>query len=228
MFIVTAPGLGAAGTALAYAALATGVSASVGAFVLASIDGFTYGAEISGNMAFAKSIDDDNTIQWLRIGATLMMFPDVAVGSTRVLVEIDKLGREAAKAVEASSAAARSAAAARARAAAIHNAARHPGPVQRRLHRARALQQSAERQARAVDAASSRMRLLGLRDIGSFQGATLAGSGLMSAAPPGAALSPEQNRRDEDYLRSLAPRGGMPDDVRLEMRVFATARPKPP
>lgn len=50
----------------------------------------------------------------------------------------------------------------------------------------------------------------------------------MTAAPPGLAMSATQNRRDEDDKASLIPRGGMPKDVRLEMRVIGYSTPKTP
>ncbi len=224
--VFVAPELTGAATVGGAIGLATGVSAAAGSFALALIDGATYFAEISGNQALAKGIDDDNTLQWMRIGATLMLLPDIAVGGMRGLREIGKLGREAAEAREAAAAADRAAAEARARVARIHHPDRHPGPVMRRIHKVRAFQRAAETQARAVDVASHRLRIIGGRDLALFQGATLAGTGLLSAAPPGVALSPQQNRRDEDYLKSLTPRGGMPNDVRLEMRVFGVEKPR--
>lgn len=79
-------------------------------------------------------------------------------------------------------------------------------------------------QARAAEEATSRLRMVAGRDVGVFQGATLAGTALVTAAPPGVVLSEEQKRKDEEYEKSLAPRGGMPSDIRLELRVTATPR----
>ncbi len=95
----------------------------------------------------------------------------------------------------------------------ISNPDRHPGPVNRRLHKVRAFEREAKAQTQVVVAANSRIRSVAVRDIGVRQGATLGGTALMTAAPPGLAMSAEQNRRDEDYKESLIPRGGMPRDI---------------
>ena len=224
--VFVAPELAAAGTVAGAVGIATGISAATGSFILAFIDGGTYVAEISGNDALAKKIDDNNTLQWMRIGATLMLLPDFGVGGMRALQEIGKLGREVNEGREAVVASSRSVAEARARVARIHHPERHPGPVMRRIHKVRAFQRAAEAQARAANLASHRIHTIALRDLALFQGATLAGTGLLSAAPPGVALTPEQNRRDEDYLKSLTPRGGMPKDIRLEMRIFGFEKPR--
>ncbi len=75
-----------------------------------------------------------------------------------------------------------------------------------------------------MEAASNRLRTIAIRDLGMFQGATLAGTTLFTAAPPGVVLSEQQRRSDEDYEKSLIPSGGMPSDVKLEMRVINTSR----
>ncbi len=152
--VFVAPELAAAGTVAGAVGLATGISAATGSFILAFIDGGTYVAEISGNDALAKKIDDNNTLQWMRIGATLMLLPDIGVGGMRALQEIGKLGREVNEGREAVVASSRSVAEARARVARIRHPERHPGPVMRRIHKVRTFQRAAEAQARATDVAS--------------------------------------------------------------------------
>ena len=115
--------------------------------------------------------------------------------------------------------------AARVRAAKIRNPTHHPAAVNRRLHKAKVLEQAAQTQLRQAEAASSRARLLAGRDLGLFQGATLAGTGLMTAAPPGVVLSPAQNKWDEDYKNSLIPEKGLPRDVHLAVRITSSATP---
>ena len=59
------------------------------------LTGTVFGFEVSGNEARAERIENNSTVQWLRIGATVMLLPDVAVGGVRALGEIGKLGNEA-------------------------------------------------------------------------------------------------------------------------------------
>jgi hypothetical protein len=58
-----------------------------------------------------------------------------------------------------------------------------------------------------------------LGDLTTVLGASLGSTGLLASAPPSLALSREQRERDEQYPRMLAPTGGMPKDVKMEMRV---------
>ncbi len=150
-----------------------------------------------------------------------MLLPDFIVGGVRTLLEINKLSEEAAKAAAGSATTARAAEEARVRIAKIRNPTRHPAPVNRRLHKVKVLNQAVQAQLREADALTSRMRLLAGRDLGVFQGATLAGTGLMTAAPPGVLLNPAQNRRDEEYKASLVPKGGLPKDIRLNVRIMS-------
>ena len=191
------------------------------------MDGSPYIAGLLGDEALAHTIEDDTSAQWVRIGATIMLLPDVLIGGARSLVEIGRLGQEAEEASALANTSREGAEAARARAAKIHHPERHPGPLNRRLHRVKALEAAAEAQARAAEEATARLRTVAGRDIGVFQGATLAGTALLTAAPPDVALGAEQKHRDEEYEKSLAPRGGMPADIRLEMRVTSHARMAP-
>ena len=224
-FFVAAPELIAAGTVVATIGLVTGTSAALGSIVLLGIDGSIYGAEVTGHEAFASKMEDNKVIQWTRIGATIMLLPDVAIGGMRSLTEIGQLGNEAREATSASSEALKAAEEARARVAKIRNPAKHPDPVARRMRKVNVLEREAQAQAQAVADANNRIRTVAVRDVGVFQGATLGGTALLTAAPPGVVLSEEQKRRDEKYQKSLAPRGGMPKDVRLEMRVIGYSRP---
>ncbi len=224
-FFVAAPELLAAGTVAATVGLITGASAGLGSIVLLGVDGAIYGAEVSGHEAFASRIEDNKAVQWTRIGATVMLLPDVAVGGLRSLTEIGQFGNEAREAASASAEASRAASEARARVAKIRNPSSHPDPVARRMHKVRVLEREAQFQAHKVEEANSSIRTAAVRDVGVFQGATLAGTGLLAAAPPGVVLSDRQKRRDEDYQKSLIPEGGMPKDVRLEMRVIGYSRP---
>lgn len=191
------------------------------------MDGVPYVAGLLGDEAFARRTEDDPSAQWIRIGATIMLLPDVLVGEMRSMVEIGKLGQEADEASVLAASSRDGADAARARAAKIHHPERHPRPLSRRLHRAHTLAAAAAAQSQAAEEAAARLRMVAGRDIAVFQGGTLAGTALLTAAPPGIVLSDEQKRRDEQYEKSLAPKGGMPKDVRLEMRVTSHTRNAP-
>ena len=170
-------------------------------------------------MLAQRSWEDNRAIQWARIAATVMLLSDVLAGGIRTLQEVGKLVGEAQEARLAAGEANRAAVEARARVAKIRNPDRHPGPLNRRLRKAKVFEQRTQAQLRAADAATGRIRVVASRDVGLFQGATAAGTGLLTTAPPGVVLTPAQNKRDEDYERSLAPKDGMPRDVRLEIRV---------
>lgn len=103
------------------------------------------------------------------------------------------------------------------------NPQKHPDPVNRRMHKVAVFERVAETQAKAAQAAQNRIRMTALKDLGIVPGSTLGGTGLLMGAPPDVALSPEQRERDEQNRR-LTPTGGMPKDVRLEMRVSAHER----
>ena len=72
--------------------------------------------------------------------------------------------------------------------------------------------------------AQARIRLLALRDVNASFVATPVGAGLFMASPPGMMLSPQQREHDDKAMALLAPKGGMPKDVRLEMRVSGITR----
>ncbi len=228
IFIVAAlPELAGGAVIIGTLGVITGGAALTGSLVLAGIDGTVFGFEVSGNEARAERIENNSTVQWLRIGATVMLLPDVAVGGVRALGEIGKLGNEAREATTASAEAARNAEAARARVGKIAHPERHPGPVQRRTRRVAAFERAVEAQARAAAEAHARIRLTVAKDLAVVPGASLGSTGLLMAAPPALALPAGQRERDERYRRSLAPEGGMPKDIRLEMRVSGHSRVAP-
>lgn len=220
VFIVAAlPEIAGGAVVVGTLGLVTGVSAAAGSLVLLGIDGAVFGLEASGNDGRAEKIEDDKTVQWLRIGATVMLLPDIAVGGVRALGEIGKLGNEAREATTAQAEALRNAQAARDRVGKIANPEKHPGPVNRRMRKVAAFERAAESQAKAADEAHTRIRMTALKDLGVVPGSTLGSTGLLMGAPPAMALSPEQRERDEQLRKTLAPEGGMPKDVKLEMRV---------
>jgi hypothetical protein len=55
-------------------------------------------------------------------------------------------------------------------------------------------------------------------DVPAALGATPAGAALIAATSPAVATSKSQQERDDNYLKSLEPAGGMPRDVKLQMR----------
>ena len=199
--------------------LVTGVSAAFGSAVLLVIDGTVFGLEVSGDKGRAERYENFKSVQWMRIVATVLLLPDVAVGGTRALREIGQLGNEAREAATASSEAARSASAASDRVARIANPIRHPGPVNRRMRKVNVFERAAAAQAKAAQAAQARIRMTMLRDLAVVPGSSLGSTGLLMGVPPDVALSPDQRERDEQIRKTLAPATGMPKDVKLEMRV---------
>jgi hypothetical protein len=222
LFIVAAlPEIAGGAVLFGTLGLVTGGSALAGSLVLLGVDGAVFGLEASGNEARAEKVENSRTIQWLRIGATVMLLPDIAVGGVRALKEIGKLADEAREATQASADYERKASIARERLARITNPSRHPGPVNRRIHKVRQFERATEEQASAAKAAQDRIRYTALKDLGVVPGATLGSTGLLMGAPPDSLLSAEQRERDEQYRKSLAPQGGMPKDIKMEMRVSA-------
>ena len=221
--VAAAPELAAAalaGSVVAGVGLATGASASIGAVVLFVVDGAMYGAEISGNDAIAKKMDDSPTIGWIRIGATLMLLPDLPVGGLRALKEIGQTAGEASEAVARTAEAQRLTGNANRDLRNVTNPSRHPVEVARQMDRVRKYQSEAAAQAKLVDAANAKIRLLFVRDVALFPGGTTGGAALMAAAPPGVALSESRRQRDEELLKAIAPEKGFPKNARLDIRVI--------
>jgi hypothetical protein len=220
VFIVAAaPEILGGAAAIGALGLVTGLSAATGSAILLGIDGTIFGLEVAGLRGRAETLENNKTIQWMRIAATVMLLPDVAVGGVRALGEIGQISNEGREAATAAAEAGRQADVARARVAKIVNPSRHPGPLNRRMHKVAAFERAAETQAKAAQAAHDRIRMTALRDIGIVPGSSIGSTGLLAGAPPSLALSPGQRERDEQTRRTLVPAGGMPKDVKMELRV---------
>ena len=209
----------AAGSVMAGVGLFTGGVASTGALVLFGVDGTIYGAQITGHEAYARSLEDNSTIGWVRIGATIMLLPDLPVGGMRALKEIGTTASEASEAMARGARADVMTGKATRDLGNVTNPSRHPAEVARQMARVRGYQAEAAAQMRLVEAANTRIRLVMARDVALFPGATAGGAALLAAAPPGVALSAAQRRRDEEHHSSIAPARGWARDVKLEMRV---------
>lgn len=223
VFIIAFPEIAAAaaaGSMVAGVGLVTGSLASAGALVLFGIDGTIYGAEMSGNEALAKKMEDSPTIGWIRIGATIMLLPDLPVGGLRALKEVGQTAGDASEAMARSAQAERMTGNATRDLKNVTNPSRHPAEVARQMDRVRKYQAEAAAQTKLVDAANSKIRLLYARDLGLFPAGTVGGAALMAGAPPGVALSAAQKKADEEFLRSIAPSKGS-NEVKLGMRVVA-------
>ena len=218
--VIASPEIAGGAVIIGTLGLITGTSALAGSVALLGIDGFVFGCEVTGDKGRAERFESRKEVQWTRIGATVMILPDLAVGGVRALGELSKLGTEAREATEASAAASNAARAARIRADRIPNPARHPKLVTRRVQKVNAFERAAAAQARAAQAAHNRIAMIAAKDLGVVPGATLAGTGLLVGAPPDILLTPEQRERDEKLLKLLEPAGGLPQDVKLEMRVM--------
>ena len=167
VFIVAAfPEIAGGAAVIGGLGIVTGLSAAAGSAVLLGIDGAVFGLEVSGREGRAEELENNKTVQWMRIGATAMLLPDVAVGGARALSEIGKLGNEGRDAVAGEAEALRNAQTARKRVAKIANPNKHPGPVSRRMRKVKAFERAAEAQAKAVEEAHNRIRFTALKDLG--------------------------------------------------------------
>ena len=210
----------AAGSVMAEVGLATGSLASAGATLLFIIHGVVYGAEISGNKAVAKKMENNSTIGWLRIGATIMLLPDLPVGGLRALKEIGQTAGEASEAMAKTADAQGMTGKATRDLRNVTNPGRHPAEVARQIDRVRKYQAEAAAQSKLVDAANTKIRMLFVRDIALFPGGTLGSAALMVGAPPDVVLSEAQRRRDEELLKAITPEKGLLKESRLDIRVI--------
>ena len=153
-----------------------------------------------------------------------MTLADLPVGGVRSLAEIKALKIEAAEATETASRFDEAAAAARRRVDAIRNPGKHPGPVAYRMRRAKKLALQAETHRQEATALTHRARVIAGRDSFASFGATPAGTALLAAAPPAILLNQGQKAADKAYTHSLEPEGGMPHDVKLEVRISKTQK----
>ena len=207
------------GSVVAGIGLATGTVASTGAIILFGLDGAVFRAEIFGQDAIAKKIEDNSTVGWLRIGATIMLLPDLPVGGVRALKEIGMTAGEASAAMARMGEADVQTGKAARDLRNVTNPSRHPTEVARQMDRVRKYQAEAEVQSKLVEQANGKIRRLFARDVLLFPSATAGGAALMTAAPPGVVLSPAQKAQDEDFIKSISPAEGM-KDARLDIRVM--------
>ena len=205
-------------------AIATGVAAGAGSLILLLADGSVFLPEMMGDEALSQRRENSQLVQWARIVGTGMTLVDIPIGGARALIELGKLSREAREALIGARSSEDLAALARERVAAIHHPAKHPGPVNRRMHKVRVLARQAEAQRLAASNLTHRMRVVAARDVTASFAATPAGTALLAAAPPDMLLSEKQRKADEGYLKALEPKKGMPSDVKLEMRVSAVGK----
>jgi hypothetical protein len=205
-------------------AITTGVAAAVGSGVLLLADGAVFATEVSGHRELSEEIESSRVVQWARIVGTVMTLIDIPVGGVRALVEVGKLGREGRAALAGARESDSLAEAARARVAKIRHPDRHPSPVNKRLHRVKALTRQADAQRREAEELARRRNWIRGRDITATFVATPAGAGLIATAPPAVALTPTQQKSDDDYLKLLAPAGGMPKDTKFELRTSAVGK----
>lgn len=207
-------------------AVVTGVVAGAGSVLLLAVDGTVFGSEMLGHKSWSENFENSPGAQWTRIIATGMTLVDLPVGGSRAVVSVGKIGREIEEGTAAMSRTKAAVAAAKARVAKIRNPVKHPGPVARRMRQAKRLAVQLEQQHRTAGKLSRELVRTKYFDVPAALGATPAGAALISAAPPALALSKEQRRRDDDYMKTLEPKGGMPRDVKLEMRVSTIGKTK--
>lgn len=205
-------------------AIVTGAAAGIGSLVLLAADGYVFVPELLGDEAKSQRHENAQWVQWARIVGTAMTLIDLPVGGVRALAEVGKLGREAHAALTEARSSDGLAALARERAAQIHHPAKHPGPVNRRLHRAKVLARQAEAQRQTAHELTNKMRVVAARDVTASFVATPVGTALIVGSPPAIILSERQAKADENYLKSLEPEKGMPHDVNLEVRASAVGK----
>ena len=119
--VIAAPEILALGAVAGAVALGTGLAAGAGSVVLLFYDGAVFATEVSGHEALSHRIEDNRTIQWIRVFATAALVPDIAVGGPRALLEFGKASEEAAGATRAASSLEEAAEAQRARAAKVRS-----------------------------------------------------------------------------------------------------------
>ena len=208
-------------------AAVTGFAAAGGATLLALADGAVFATEATGHKQLSEKIEGSKVTQWARIAGTVMTLVDLPVGGVKSLMEVRSLKVEATEAAEAASHFDKAAAAARERVNAIHNPAKHADRVAYRMRRAKKLAQQAEQHRQDAAALTHRARVTAGRDSFAAFGATPAGTALLAAAPPAMMLNQAQRSADDAYAKSIEPEGGMPHDVKLEVRISKTQKVRP-
>lgn len=210
--------------AIGTVAVVAGGLALAGSGILLVADSLVFFPEVSGHEGFSKKMDDSPWIETARIVGTGMTLVDVPVGGVRAVMDVGEFATKARASIGAAQKTDVLAEAARARVAKISNPLKHPSPVQRRLHKVKVLALQADAQRLSAQQATTKMHWVAGRDVGASFVGTPAGTALLVGAPPSIILSQAQKRRDEAYQHSLEPAGGMPADVKLEMRTSAVQR----
>ncbi len=171
-------------------------------------------------------MEDSSTVGWVRVGATIMLLPDLPVGGVRALKEIGQTAAEASEALAKSAQADSLTAKASRDLKNVTNPNRHPAEMTRQLDRVRRYQAEATAQTKLVNEANAKIRMVFARDIALFPTATAAGAGLMASAPPDILLTPAQKEQDEALTKSITPAKGWPKDVKVEIRVIGYSNQK--
>ncbi|QYE33959.1 hypothetical protein KZX46_14150 [Polymorphobacter sp. PAMC 29334] len=205
-------------------AIVTGAAAGIGSIMLLFADGSVFVPELLGNKTMSEKQESAQWVQWFRIIGTGLTLFDIPVGGARALVEVGKLSREAREALIGAESSDKLTALARERVEGIHNPTKHPGPVNRRMHKVRVLARQAEAHRQAALNLTHRMRVVAARDVTASFVATPVGTGLLVGSPPAMVLSERQRTADENYLKLLEPEHGMPKDVKFEMRASAVGK----
>ncbi len=213
-----------AGPELAVGAAIVGGTAIVGSAVLALIDGTVLGFELAGQEETVKTIESNEGVQWARIIGTVMTLPDMAVGGVQAVRDISRLPTEINDARAVSRSLTEAAQAKRAEIAKVPHPAKNPHKIQQIRTRANKFTRAAADQAKNARKAARVLKAARLGATGSY-GATPTGAALLATLPPDILLSEEQMRRDERAKKlSLTPQGGMPRNIRLDMRVSGVTK----
>jgi hypothetical protein len=220
--ILAAPEIIAAGTALGIAALVTGTLAGDACIALLAVDGAVFVTEVSANEAFSRMIEEDATIQKIRIAATLFLLPDLPVGGMRALAEFRALGNEAREGAALAGRLEEGAEAERARAASVSHPRKHLHSVQRYRHKANVLARQAEEERLEVAQIQRKMSALLHFELGAVPAGTAASEALLGLSPPSMLMNKEDLEADEKIVsRQAMPEGGIPKGVRLEIFIGA-------
>ena len=232
----------AAGTvALSPFALAAGAAAGFGSLILLGIDGTVFAFEANGNKAAADALEDNSFVEWSRVGATVLLLPDLAYGGIRALREVRALPAEIREQQALATESVEKAAQQRERTSIIRNPEKHPGPVQRHLARANRLERAAAAAQTRAAKAQRHLEFVIMRDLPASWIGAPAATGLLIGSPPRMWREHGAGPQSFDTSALGAPsRGGLPlqslaphpgDDrfpsltQNLEMRVGVCARP---
>ncbi len=219
--------------ALSPLALGAGVAAAAGSVVLLAIDGTVFSFEARGEMARAEAIEDEPVIQWARIGATVLLLPDLAYGGIRALREVKALPSEIKESKALVGEDLEAAARQRERAGLVRNPEKHPAPVQRHQARANRLERAAAAAQDKAREAQQKLALVIARDLPASWVGAPAAAGLLIGSPPRMLRRDDAGRPfDTSAIRLLAPPGrhgeltaGLPANLELRVGVCTRAFP---